>query len=301
MVFYDRPLELGVIPDAFIRRYVRGLCRNRIGADPIAASEKQKLLTRFVESLSDQPIAIQTRLPNKQHYEVPTEFFQLVLGKRMKYSCCLFGEDVVPRRAHLQLDEAEQRMLDLTCERAELADGQRILELGCGWGSLALYMAERYPSSYVSAVSNSRTQKAYIEDEIKRKGIRNLAVITADMNNFTTRGRFDRIVTVEMFEHMHNYEKLMHKAAKFLKSNGKLFVHIFTYQGTPCFYDSNDPDDWMARNFFAGGMMPNPELLLFFAGDFAIEKRWVINGLHYKNTLESWLSRMDAKRDNPPV
>ena len=296
MAFYDRPLELGVIPDALIRRYVRGLCSSRIGAEPASVSEKQEWLTAFIESLADKPIAVQTARPNVQHYEVPTEFFRLVLGKRMKYSCCLFEKNTEQRHAHRHLDEAEKRMLDLTCERAELADGQRILELGCGWGSLALYMAERYPNSSVSAVSNSRTQKTFIEGEIKKKGIRNLTVITADMNNFTARGHFDRIVTVEMFEHMRNYGKLMHTVAKFLKSNGKLFVHIFTYKGTPYFYDSDNPSDWMARNFFAGGMMPNPELLLFFANDFAIEKRWLINGLHYQKTLEAWLSKMDRLR-----
>jgi cyclopropane-fatty-acyl-phospholipid synthase len=296
MSFYDRPLELGLFPDIFIRRYVRGLCRSRIGAEPVSVSEKQEYLTRFIESLSGQPLAIETRFPNVQHYEVPTEFFRLILGRRMKYSCCLFREDIVPSRAHLKLDGAEQRMLDLTCERAELGDGQRILELGCGWGSLALYIAERYPHSSVVAVSNSRTQKVHIEGEIKKSGVRNLTVVTADMNVFKTKGQFDRIVTVEMFEHMRNYGKLMHKVAKFLKSDGKLFVHIFNYQGTPYFYDSNDPDDWMARNFFAGGMMPSPELLLFFADDLAIEKRWLINGRHYQNTLEAWLSKMDAMR-----
>lgn len=207
MRLIDAMLERGWIPDALIRSYVRAGCRGRVRADAIGIEERQERFERFIEGISAQPLAVQTALPNEQHYEVPTEFFRLVLGARLKYSCCLFG-DRTAAAARADLDRAEERMLDLTCERAALEDGQEILELGCGWGSLSLYMAERYPRAKILALSNSRTQREYIEGQAASRGLTNLTVVTADMKDFTTDRRFDRVVSVEMFEHMRNYRLL---------------------------------------------------------------------------------------------
>ncbi len=300
MMWIDNLLEKNIVPDSFIRVGIQQLLRQRQKESQRATISDPQYLQNYIDSLKASPIAVETDKANEQHYEVPTEFYLRVLGKHLKYSCALWENELATIPASQwadKLHEAETAMLQLTCERADLSDGQTVLELGCGWGSLSLWMAAHYPNSLIVSVSNSATQKEYIDGQALERGLGNLKVVTADMNDFQTVARFDRIVSVEMFEHMRNYEQLMHKVSNLLVDGGKLFVHIFTHLNTPYFFEDNDGTDWMARYFFSGGQMPSRELLLHFADEVSIERLWHVNGVHYQKTCEAWLQRMDREKD----
>jgi cyclopropane fatty-acyl-phospholipid synthase-like methyltransferase len=288
----DYLLEQGWLPDWCIRKYVKLLCQRRIQDERKHEQHRKAFLEQFISEMSNGPIALETDAANMQHYEVSTAFFQNVLGSRMKYSACHWGEKMDLE----SIDQAEKAMLEMTCQHADIKNGMRILELGCGWGSLSLFIAQLFPDCQILAVSNSSTQKAYIDTIISKKKLDNLTVVTADMNDFMSTQKFDRVISIEMFEHMRNWQKLFLRISDWLKPVGKLFIHIFTFDGRPYFYDANNPDDWMARNFFAGGMMPCPELMQQCQDVFSIQNQWQINGRHYEKTLNAWLAKMDRAK-----
>jgi cyclopropane-fatty-acyl-phospholipid synthase len=277
------PLPDGLLRAGIARRVAR--TRQRLGALDGRAAE-----TQFARAMAERPIAEHADAANAQHYELPPAFFALVLGPSRKYSCCLY------QHAHDTLADAEALALSVTAERAQLADGQAVLELGCGWGALSLWMAERFPGSVITAVSNSRTQGAFIVEQAQARELPNLHVVTADMNGYAPGRRFDRVVAVEMFEHMANWPLLFERLATWLTPDGRAFLHVFSHRAVPYRFNHGHQDDWIARHFFTGGIMPSHGLVRRAARALEIESEWRLSGTHYGRTARHWLANFDRHR-----
>lgn len=295
--------ERGLIPDSLSRWGMRGLMKKRLVDEANLDGEaRSRRYNAFLDELRSSPIAVETGAANEQHYEVPAAFFHAHLGPRLKYSCCLYPT------GRESLAQAGEAMLDLYAERAGLKDGMRILDLGCGWGSLSLWLAEKYPNAQIVGLSNSHGQREYIEAKAKARGFRNLSIITgnivshefpavAQTSGASIEAGFDRIMSIEMFEHMKNYGLLLEKLSRWMKPDAKLFVHIFVHKLLAYHFEVVGEDDWMSKYFFTGGTMPSENLLLNFQDHVKLERQWWVDGRHYEKTSNHWLAEMDANQD----
>ncbi len=288
-------MERGWLPDAAIRGGIHHLCAQRLKPfHALTPEQARDAESRYRDALRQSPVAVNTDDANKQHYELPPEFFTRVMGKNLKYSSGFWSENCN------SLDESEDAALEETCRRAELKDGQRILELGCGWGSLTLTMARKYPNAHIVAISNSAPQRLFIEARAKERGLTNIQILTRNMANVIELEKefppFDRAVSVEMFEHMKNYETLLARISKWLAPDGKLFVHIFTHKDYSYPFETDGDDNWMGKYFFTGGQMPAHHLLGYFQKDLMLEQDWSWSGAHYSKTSRAWVDNMDKHR-----
>jgi len=283
--------ENGLVPDSLIRTGIRHLLKKRLS--DIQADDNEcvsRTQEAFIAHMREAGIAEVPHKANEQHYEVPAAFYKPILGHHFKYSCAYWPEGVET------LNDAEAAALTVTCARADIEDGMKILELGCGWGSLTLWMARHYPNSQITAVSNSSSQGDFIRERAADAGLQNIEVITADMNNFDTSEQYDRVVSLEMFEHMRNWPELYRRISQWLKPDGEFFMHVFVHRNTPYLFEDKEASDWMSRHFFSGGMMPSTDLPLFFQDHLKLEQRWQWDGRHYEKTSNAWLANMDASR-----
>lgn len=288
---FIRIMERGWLPDSVIGFGIRHLLNRRLEACHAHDGERwQDNVDEFIDSMRTGDVAFAQDKANEQHYELPVEFFETVLGPRLKYSCCLYEPGIQ------NLAQAEEAMLELTCRRAKIENGQTILDFGCGWGAFSLYVAEHFPKCRIRAVSNSHVQGDWIRQRCAERGLHNVTATTADAAEFDPGERFDRIVSVEMFEHMRNYEILFRRVASWLNPGGRFFLHIFTHRCAAYPFDIQGDSNWMAQYFFTGGMMPSHSLPLYFQDDLRIEEHWAVDGRHYERTLRDWLAIMDRRK-----
>ncbi len=285
--------EEGRLPEPVVRWGARRLISKRL-ADLRKGSEEARRERRwaFIRDINKDRVALEVEKANEQHYEVPSEFFTYCLGPRMKYSSAYY-----PKGSET-LAEAEEAMLALVCDRAELYDGMKFLDLGCGWGSLSLYVAEKFPNAQVLGVSNSNSQREFILAKAASRGLKNIQIITRDMNELTLQEKFDRIASIEMFEHMRNFGQLLRRVRSWLKPDGKLFIHIFCHKDQPYIFETEGAANWMGRHFFTAGMMPFDEIFSYFQDTLRVEKNWVVDGTHYQKTSRDWLRNLESNKEN---
>jgi len=287
-MWFNPLLARGLIPDWILRRGVRSQGKERLNMMNKVDSTKE--YSKFINEASTGNIAVNTDDANNQHYEVDSEFFKYCLGKNLKYSCCFWDENT------LDLDAAEDNMLEIYSERAQITDGMNILDIGCGWGSLSLFLAQKYPKSEITGVSNSSSQKIFIDSVASERNISNLNIITRDINDFRTEEKYDRILSIEMFEHTKNTKKLMNLINDWLNPNGLFFMHVFAHKENPYYFDRDQKNAWMAKYFFTGGMMPNHNLFKDLKSNLEYQKSWMLSGEHYERTSNAWLDKMDQNK-----